>query len=279
MSLSLVGGDDYVEFSAVNDDVAGDFSFSGWVQAPSGSSSRTLLGVNDSTGADVFRLLFPPTNELAVYDDGANDLDAVTPEPVADGNFHHVAYVVQGTHGSLFVDDQLRATHQVDYALSTSDEWSLGQDLDNGTPSNYLNGIIDEIHIYSDYLTPNQVVGLRIHPTNTGKQGRDRQPRQHTRLVADDWDRDRLDSECSDGRNPHRCKCRRHRPNIGHDTVGRGVVTHVMVRVHGAQKTSHEALGIAPRAGDSQLTLAETPTGWEVGDTLVLAGTYHDPDG
>lgn len=61
--------------------------------------------------------------------------------------------------------------------------------------------------------------------------------------------------------------------------VGRGIVPHGPTRMVGTHKTAFVALLQDAHAGDTTLTLAEVPTGWAIGDTLVLAGTFYDPDG
>ncbi len=61
--------------------------------------------------------------------------------------------------------------------------------------------------------------------------------------------------------------------------VGRGVIPHGTTRIVGSDKTDHATLASDVNAGATSLTLREAPAGWEVGDTLVLAGTWFDPDG
>ncbi|MGB7240795.1 MAG: G8 domain-containing protein [Sulfitobacter sp.] len=56
--------------------------------------------------------------------------------------------------------------------------------------------------------------------------------------------------------------------------VSRGVISHGTVKIHGTEKASHIATAVAPMRRDRQITLAETPTGWQVGDTLVVTGTH-----
>ena len=52
----------------------------------------------------------------------------------------------------------------------------------------------------------------------------------------------------------------------------RGIVSHGTVSMFGADTTSFVELAQQPRAGNTQLLLAETPIGWEAGDRLVLTG-------
>lgn len=62
-------------------------------------------------------------------------------------------------------------------------------------------------------------------------------------------------------------------------TMARGIVTHGTVSIVGADKLDHTVLAGDAKAGDTTLTLAETPSGWQIGDRIVLAGTSYDSDG
>ena len=55
--------------------------------------------------------------------------------------------------------------------------------------------------------------------------------------------------------------------------LSRGVITHGRVEIHGAEKENFLQVSVDPMAGDTSITFAENPEGWEVGDKIVLAGT------
>ncbi len=56
--------------------------------------------------------------------------------------------------------------------------------------------------------------------------------------------------------------------------LSRGVLSHGSVEIYGAEKTAFEKVAVAPMRGDTSLHLSEAPTGWQVGDTLVVTGTH-----
>jgi G8 domain/RTX calcium-binding nonapeptide repeat (4 copies) len=58
--------------------------------------------------------------------------------------------------------------------------------------------------------------------------------------------------------------------------LSRGIITHGSVSMHGEEKLVHTKVAVAAKAGDTTLTLAETPTNWAVGDVLVLAATEYN---
>ena len=60
----------------------------------------------------------------------------------------------------------------------------------------------------------------------------------------------------------------------------RGLVSHGAVRIFGSTVTSYEQLAVGAKAHDKTLVLDATPTGWKVGDRLILTGdTAPDANG
>jgi hypothetical protein len=58
--------------------------------------------------------------------------------------------------------------------------------------------------------------------------------------------------------------------------LSRGIVSHGTVEMHGQETTTHLKVTTDPMAGDTSITLESAPQNWQVGDTLVLAGTHYD---
>ena len=56
----------------------------------------------------------------------------------------------------------------------------------------------------------------------------------------------------------------------------RGVISHGKVEIYGEAKDSHEKVTEDPMAGDTSVTFGDLPEGWQVGDTIVVAGTNYD---
>ena len=61
--------------------------------------------------------------------------------------------------------------------------------------------------------------------------------------------------------------------------MGRGAILHGTTRIHGAAKTSAVTAAIDPKRGDREIVLTDQPSGWSVGDQLVIAGTRPDGGG
>ena len=58
--------------------------------------------------------------------------------------------------------------------------------------------------------------------------------------------------------------------------LSRGLISHGETSIQGATKDSHEKVIDDPMAGDRSVSFAEMPEGWQVGDTIVIAGTRYD---
>ncbi|MEM7118839.1 MAG: Ig-like domain-containing protein [Chloroflexota bacterium] len=66
--------------------------------------------------------------------------------------------------------------------------------------------------------------------------------------------------------------------------LGRGIISHGTVEIVGTDKLDFVPLLGDAQAGDNLLTLnlpngTTSPAGWQIGDELVLGGTYYDPNG
>ncbi len=64
--------------------------------------------------------------------------------------------------------------------------------------------------------------------------------------------------------------------NVAWDPMlfSRGLISHGTVDIHGAEKETFLKVAVDPMRGDTTLTLEAPPTGWQVGDKLVLTGTH-----
>jgi hypothetical protein len=58
--------------------------------------------------------------------------------------------------------------------------------------------------------------------------------------------------------------------------LSRGIISHGDVSIHGAIKDSHEKVIEDPQAGDTWVQFGTPLEGWQVGDTIVIAGTSYD---
>ena len=58
--------------------------------------------------------------------------------------------------------------------------------------------------------------------------------------------------------------------------LSRGLIAHGETSIHGAVKDGHDKVSVDPMAGDTWITFDGVPQGWQVGDTIVIAGTSYE---
>lgn len=61
--------------------------------------------------------------------------------------------------------------------------------------------------------------------------------------------------------------------------LSRGLISHGIARIHGADKLDHTTTSGNLAAGATSITLTESPAGWRVGDEIVVMGTGIDENG
>ena len=61
--------------------------------------------------------------------------------------------------------------------------------------------------------------------------------------------------------------------------ISRGLIVAGEISVYGAEKTGYSILDGDHLAGSDRLAFASVPEDWQVGDSLVVAGTWYDPNG
>ena len=58
--------------------------------------------------------------------------------------------------------------------------------------------------------------------------------------------------------------------------LSRGLISHGKATIHGAEKDSHDKVTDDPMEGDTSIKMDGVPDGWQVGDTIVIAGTHFE---
>ena len=114
-----------------------------------GIDSAWGLSRNDGLDAFFFYVHHPGGTQTEVYGT----------KPLADGKWHHVAGVFDGTKAYLYVDGQLDLSVNAlssDIAANTYDV-GIGQEFEWGGHWAYWSGEIDEVRIYDDAQTQAQI--------------------------------------------------------------------------------------------------------------------------
>jgi len=145
----------YVAIDGIVDDLKGtNLTLSAWIKTTQ-SGEGNLFAANDSSSD--YALLFGIQGGNPYRWDTA---DAQFPPAVNDNQWHLLTYVRDGATGYIYVDGTLRTTYSTSFSLSNITRWSIGQEWDDSTPSDFYNGLVDDVRVYSKPLTADEVQGL-----------------------------------------------------------------------------------------------------------------------
>lgn len=153
-ALDLDGVDDSVLTSFVLNPAEGPFSVHLWIKggAPgqvlvSQSGGVDWLWLADSTGVLTSDLAEPP-------DARTNPTPLISDAVVSDGTWHHVAFVWDGSKRALYVDEVLVAEDSEPVLASAAGPINLGCGADPDVPGTFFSGLIDDVRIYNQVMTP-----------------------------------------------------------------------------------------------------------------------------
>ncbi len=152
-------GDDYVRMDGVADDITNnDITLSGWVKTT--DNSADWFSCNTSTGGNV-ALWGIDNGQAAMYEDG---YQARSTTLVNDGEWHLLTFMRSGSLGTTYVDAVAENTYTANFSFSSDDRWSIGQEWDSDTPSDFLTGTVDDVRIYDRALWSDLIIVLWIQP-------------------------------------------------------------------------------------------------------------------
>ncbi len=161
-ALSFDGNDDYVDCGNANILSLGDESFTiiAWIKTSVTDTTQMILSKKSSAYSDGFDFSISWINKLRFGQNGVYSYSE-TAGLVNDGNWHHVAVVVDHTNDLLhfYVDgvaDGLERDISGWGSITTTNDLWIGNRLGNTFP---FNGEIDEVRIYA-YALPSYEINL-----------------------------------------------------------------------------------------------------------------------
>ncbi len=96
-----------------------------------------------------------------MYDGPQSRAEGHSSTLVNDSEWHHLAYSRIGSTGYIYVDGNLENTHTPNWTFTDpGNRWSIGQEWDDVTPSNFLAGAVDDLRIYDRGLSYAEIAGL-----------------------------------------------------------------------------------------------------------------------
>jgi hypothetical protein len=148
-------GADYVAIDGVVDDITStNITLSAWIRTTQGNEGEVFAANNAASGHP---LMFGVQGGNPYVNDGG---DTTFPPAVNDDLWHLITYVRDGNTGYVYADGTLRGTYSASFSLGTVTRWSIGQEWDNTSPSNFYTGAVDDARIYDYPLSADEVAWL-----------------------------------------------------------------------------------------------------------------------
>jgi hypothetical protein len=184
LNLESSGSDQY---SSIDDasqsglDLSTNFTIEAWVKPESISTRMTIVGKQD-VGVDFsYRFTVESDGDIlcSFWDASANKTEvATTDTPISAGSWFHIATTVeilQADAGIKFYVNGTEDTNKgtVDNSATTiknsATPFNVGRNLSSGSGTNYYDGLINNLRIFSDIRTAGEVSSyMRQTLTNTG---------------------------------------------------------------------------------------------------------------
>ncbi|MFC1633909.1 LamG domain-containing protein [Planctomycetota bacterium] len=152
-------GSDYVAIDGVVDDITStDITLSIWIKSTQ-TGQGDLFAANDSASGHPLEF-YIDGGYPGRYDGG--DTNYPTAPQVADDEWHMMTYVRDGNTGYIYVDGVLAVTYSASFSLSSVTRWSIGQEWDDATPSNFYTGLVDDARFYNHPLSEGEVQSVMV---------------------------------------------------------------------------------------------------------------------
>ena len=167
-ALALDGSGDWVQSDAVSDalDGAAALTASAWVYPdPDISTGQTAVLAFNGDTQDNRNILFYESERFQYYDPVIEFQPST--ETFAAGQWYHVAFVVEPDgSGVLYVDGTQQATFTSDERPVAEGAFSIGQEFDGASPSDFFQGRIDQVRLWKSALTQAEIQGRAARTIN-----------------------------------------------------------------------------------------------------------------
>ncbi|MHC4677552.1 MAG: LamG-like jellyroll fold domain-containing protein [Planctomycetota bacterium] len=156
-ALDLDGNDDYVNVNSLVDDIAAvrDISVAAWIKTTQTGDGNVIGGNHGNSHDFIFGVI---NGNVLSESDTLNEY----PPKVNDDQWHHIAYVRDGTTAAyIYTDGVLVGTETPSGEPWLEDAWSIGQEYDPN-PSDEFDGIVDDVQFYNRPLSAAEVVLVMV---------------------------------------------------------------------------------------------------------------------
>jgi hypothetical protein len=149
--------DDYVRADAVNLRLTtSELSFGAWIK-PTAAVRGSPLSFNSADGSNRNMVFWSDSadSRFAYYDDSTGFRKSARTFSL---DWHFVFVTIDASNnGKLYVDGNLEATFTTSVRPPTNGRFSIGQEWDGNTPSDFFKGIIDEVRVYNRALSAEEI--------------------------------------------------------------------------------------------------------------------------
>ena len=169
--LSLDGVDDYVDLTSHTSSFSGltQGTIAAWVKSTA-TGDRTIFDIGDGATAQNFVSFFVNNGKLtlSILDGNAQVLITASTASINDGNWHQVAFTVNGSGNQLYIDGAAAArtftagsssTTTFISALNSTINTTIGAFNDGAINGEFL-GTLDDVRVYNRALTGADVTEL-----------------------------------------------------------------------------------------------------------------------
>jgi len=160
-------GSTYVTMDSLANDITdNDCTYSGWVKTTV-TADTYWFSCNTSAGGNVALWGIDASGVAVIYDGGKTNHSTTI---INDGKWHLLTFTRSGSLGTTYVDGVAENTYTTTatFNFSSGDLWSLGQEWDTATATNFLTGLIDDARFYDRPLTEADVQQLFKWTGKTG---------------------------------------------------------------------------------------------------------------
>ena len=170
--LSFDKSQDYwVNMNALQDDLDGtNRSVFMWVKSEADvvSDDQTLFAINTGSGGNVAIFKIDNDGENLELFDGSDNQSASF--DMGDEQWHYVGYTYDAstTETVVYVDGIENDRFNDNQATANDSQYSLGQEFDNATDSDHMNGDMAEISIWNEVLTGAEIQAAMQAKINNG---------------------------------------------------------------------------------------------------------------
>ncbi|MFF1609027.1 LamG-like jellyroll fold domain-containing protein [Amycolatopsis sp. NPDC058278] len=159
-ALAVNGSGQYADTGAALVNTEGSYSAAAWVKFNAvGDGFQTVVSQDGDSNSAFFLQYSGADHRLAMSFVGTRALAPTAPEP---NRWYHVVGVRDAASGTLklYVDGQLAATKSVCLGEASTGHTVIGRGKYGGGPVDYLNGAVDQVHVYDRALSDADVSAL-----------------------------------------------------------------------------------------------------------------------